>query len=256
MRKAPFISDLASANVLVLAGRLDEAADLWDSLGPPSQWLPPPHVKVISSAFGLDVAVALGRSDDVGSLHELLTPHRGRHVACGLGPATYLGPVELWLGRAARHLDRLDQAVVDLADAERICRESGAAGYQVEASYELAAALMARAGSGDCDRASGLLDWTYSQAASLQMMTYAAKADALRQRFVRTTDPLTRRELEIAALIAEGLPNRQIADRLVISERTAQNHVQHILTKLGLPNRGQVTLWYARTHGRENEQLK
>src|SRR5437764_284692 len=45
--------------------------------------------------------------------------------------------------------------------------------------------------------------------------------------------PLTRRESEVATLIARGLSNRQIAAALVISERTAANHVEHILNKLG-----------------------
>ena len=44
----------------------------------------------------------------------------------------------------------------------------------------------------------------------------------------------------MAELVAEGLTNRQIAERLVISERTAQNHVQHILTKLGFTTRSGV----------------
>ncbi|MFC7219202.1 ATP-binding protein [Streptomyces polyrhachis] len=52
--------------------------------------------------------------------------------------------------------------------------------------------------------------------------------------------PLTPREREVAALIAEGLSNRQIAERLVISKRTADAHVDHILTKLGFNSRAQV----------------
>jgi DNA-binding NarL/FixJ family response regulator len=43
--------------------------------------------------------------------------------------------------------------------------------------------------------------------------------------------------------VGQGLTNREIARRLVLSERTAQNHVQHILTKLGLANRSQVAVW-------------
>ena len=56
---------------------------------------------------------------------------------------------------------------------------------------------------------------------------------------------LSPREVEVAKLVAEGLTNRQIADRLVISERTAQNHVQHILTKLGFSTRSQIAAWTA-----------
>ncbi len=57
--------------------------------------------------------------------------------------------------------------------------------------------------------------------------------------------PLTRREHEIASLIARGLTNRQIAAALHISERTAENHAQHILTKLGLHTRTQIAAWNA-----------
>ncbi|WP_091449170.1 ATP-binding protein [Actinokineospora iranica] len=56
---------------------------------------------------------------------------------------------------------------------------------------------------------------------------------------------LTRRELEVAELVAEGLSNRAIAAKLVISVRTATTHVQHILTKLGFANRAQIATWVA-----------
>ncbi len=54
--------------------------------------------------------------------------------------------------------------------------------------------------------------------------------------------PLTRREREVAQLVAQGLTNREIAARLYLSERTAQNHVQHILEKLHLSNRSQIAV--------------
>ncbi|MTJ65543.1 LuxR C-terminal-related transcriptional regulator [Nocardia seriolae] len=57
---------------------------------------------------------------------------------------------------------------------------------------------------------------------------------------------LSPREREVAELVAEGMSNREIAAALVLSERTAQNHVQHILTKLGFTNRGQVVAWVSR----------
>jgi non-specific serine/threonine protein kinase len=55
--------------------------------------------------------------------------------------------------------------------------------------------------------------------------------------------PLTHREREIAALIARGLTNRAIAERLVIAERTAETHVSNILGKLGLDTRAQIATW-------------
>ncbi|MEV1004880.1 LuxR C-terminal-related transcriptional regulator [Nonomuraea sp. NPDC050202] len=55
---------------------------------------------------------------------------------------------------------------------------------------------------------------------------------------------LTRRELEVAGLIAQGARNKEIAARLVISQRTAEAHVEHILTKLGFTSRAQIAAWY------------
>jgi DNA-binding NarL/FixJ family response regulator len=57
------------------------------------------------------------------------------------------------------------------------------------------------------------------------------------------TSSITRREREVAALLAEGLTNREIAGRLAISERTARTHVSNLLRKLQLSSRTQAALW-------------
>jgi len=57
------------------------------------------------------------------------------------------------------------------------------------------------------------------------------------------TQRLTRREQEVAALLARGLTNRQIAEELTIAERTAETHVLKIMNKLGLNRRAQLTAW-------------
>ena len=54
---------------------------------------------------------------------------------------------------------------------------------------------------------------------------------------------LTRRERQIAELIHQGLSNKEIADTLIISPRTAEGHVEHILAKLGFTSRTQVAAW-------------
>lgn len=54
---------------------------------------------------------------------------------------------------------------------------------------------------------------------------------------------LTERETEILRLVAKGLTARQVADRLVLSHRTVQNHVQNTLRKLQLHNKVQLTRW-------------
>jgi ATP/maltotriose-dependent transcriptional regulator MalT len=61
-----------------------------------------------------------------------------------------------------------------------------------------------------------------------------------------TASELTRREAEVAGLIARGFSNRQIGSHLAISEATAQRHVANILAKLGVTSRVQVAIWAVR----------
>ncbi len=244
-----FIGQIALARALVSADRLADAASVYRSLGPVRRWEPPPHVVLCGYAFGLAVAVALGESDDAGTLYDLLAPYRDHHAASGMTAMVYFGPVELWLGVGAGHLRRLDQAVAHLERAERACTENGAAAFRVEAQYELARALTARGRPGDVEQARSLLAAARAKAGSLGMGALKEKITDLRSRVERAdpTRALTRREREVADLVSQGLTNRQLAERLVIAERTAQNHVQHVLTKLGLANRSQLAVWAATT---------
>jgi len=68
----------------------------------------------------------------------------------------------------------------------------------------------------------------------------AAAAEPVR---AGATIELSKREREVAQLVARGLSNREIADRLYLSERTIDNHVHHILDKLGFDSRVQVATW-------------
>jgi NarL family two-component system response regulator LiaR len=61
-----------------------------------------------------------------------------------------------------------------------------------------------------------------------------------------TEEPLTAREVEILKWVAQGLSNQEIADKLVISERTVRTHVSNILSKLYLANRTQAALYALR----------
>jgi DNA-binding NarL/FixJ family response regulator len=62
----------------------------------------------------------------------------------------------------------------------------------------------------------------------------------------QAADALTEREREVLVLVAQGVSNQQIADSLVISERTARTHVSNILGKLGVASRTQAALWAIR----------
>jgi non-specific serine/threonine protein kinase len=60
---------------------------------------------------------------------------------------------------------------------------------------------------------------------------------------------LTKREQEVSALVADGKSNREIAADLVISQRTAESHIEHILTKLGFTSRTQIATWVIHQRG-------
>jgi ATP/maltotriose-dependent transcriptional regulator MalT len=90
----------------------------------------------------------------------------------------------------------------------------------------------------------------------MKMQPVLERALALREKVAPTltkaparesaSDVLTAREREIASLIADGLSNHDIAERLVITEGTVEAHVRHILSKLGFRSRTQVAGWFAR----------
>jgi DNA-binding CsgD family transcriptional regulator len=238
---------LAAALLLTEVQRLPEANVLYRSVGPVSGWRPHDDAFLFACAFGIGVAMALSMSEDVETLHDRLAPYRGRHVAGGAGAGAmgYFGPVELWLGVAAGHLGLLDDAVSDLEQSVRACAINGADGFHAEARYELAVVLSRRQGRGDLGRARSLLGEVARAAAELGMVPLGSKTAGLIRRLdaAGMPSPLTHREQEVAELVARGLTNREIGDGLHLSERTAQNHVQHILTKLDLANRSQIAAW-------------
>ena len=240
---------LSRAVLLLHARFADEAGASYQQAGPLASWTLPAFFVLPGYTYGALAAAGLGRYDDLAELLDRLEAFRGEH-SIGNGVA-YLGPVELTLGRGAATLGHLDRAVDDLTIAAGQADRAGAPGYVAEAYYHLATALLARDGPGDRDRADTAGRDADRLVRALGMAAYTERTAALVSRLDRTEVPglLSPRETEVAELIAEGLTNRQIAERLVISERTAQNHVQHILTKLGFTTRSQIAAWSVRANG-------
>ncbi|WP_369140094.1 helix-turn-helix transcriptional regulator [Modestobacter versicolor] len=167
-------------------------------------------------------------------------------------------PCDLYLGRLAAVLGRRDDAVRWFRRGVEVAAAAGARPAVVQCRLGLAAAL---AGSGTdrvstdrvgtdrvgTDRDLGVAATAARQALEegdrLGMPGPAAAAGALLARLradARARDPLTGREAEVADLVAAALTNRQIADRLVLSERTVESHVRSVLAKLGLANRTEI----------------
>ena len=68
-------------------------------------------------------------------------------------------------------------------------------------------------------------------------------------------NPLSRREHEVVVLVAQGMTNRQIAERLFIAERSAEGHLERIRNKLGVRSRTEVATW-AVEHGLSETPIK
>ena len=91
---------------------------------------------------GLPVAIELGRMDDVEVLAGKFEPFRGQHIANGAGSGIPWAQSSSASAKRTPALGRLDQAVADLEHAAAVCGANGAGGYAVEASVDLAAALL------------------------------------------------------------------------------------------------------------------
>ncbi len=87
---------------------------------------------------------------------------------------------------------------------------------------------------------------TLSDAVDDALALAGASQGAAQRKAPTAPAALTPRECEVAALIAQGSTNREIARSLVISERTAEGHVQSILNKLGFSSRAQIAAWAAK----------
>ena len=236
---------VSRAYLLLRAGLPDEAAAMFRQAGPPEAWSWPVFFVAPGSVLATLVAIGLDRTDELGAALEALEPFRGRHIVSG--GVSYCGPAELTLGLGALAQGRLDAAVTDLEAASRMADRSGASACLAEALHHPATALAARAGPGDRERARRLAGESDRLVRAVDMTAFTAASATLLRRLGPGDGGLSAREAEVATLVAEGLSNRDIAARLVISERTAGNHVAHILAKLGFTSRSQIAGWMSST---------
>ncbi|MGW6198436.1 helix-turn-helix transcriptional regulator [Kribbella sp. NPDC055110] len=237
--------------LLLRAGRADEAGAVYQQAGPPEAWRLPALFALPGYVYGSLAAAELGRPDDLTYLLDRLGQFNGAQVTGGNG-VVYLGPADLTLGRGAAAQGKSDRAIELLADAADQADRAGAPGFAAEARFHLATTLLTRDDPGDRARAGVVARDAHQQARTLGMGTYLTRtADLVAHldRAAQRVQPggLSPREVEVARLVADGLTNRQIADRLVISDRTAENHVQHILRKLGFATRSQIATWSLRS---------
>lgn len=230
--------ELASA--LILSGELDAAAPVVDelyerSVTTRSQW----QLSYALWARGV-IGLIRGELDQAhADVSEAIRIKRRFRDGLGLGLVVdLLGWITVEQGDARR-------GAALLGSAEVIWQTVGRRLMGSPRLVELAthAESKARGSLGDVEFAAAV-------ARGSAMSADEAVALALRERPVPSAAPtprastvLTRREREIASLVGEGLSNKEIAGKLVISVRTVEAHVEHILTKLDFTARTQVAHW-------------
>jgi DNA-binding CsgD family transcriptional regulator len=240
-RDAPrFVSALLAAHWL---RRGDRERARRDYAAIPASDIPVPALLPVASAI-VELTTEFGPSATAEHAVAALRRYPDLFVTGGAGAIVVSGSVRTRLGIAAAAARRPDDAVRELRLGIAADDQAGTPPFAALARFELGAVLASRRRPGDVEEASALAASVAATAGQLGMAPLRARADALSASLRGDRPgPLTRREREVAAHVAQGLTNKQIAALMHISERTAESHVQHILGKLGLANRTHIATW-------------
>jgi DNA-binding CsgD family transcriptional regulator len=197
-----------------------------------------------------DACSLLGDERLASLLYSKLEPHAGTNVQIGHLVACY-GAADRYLGALAATLGEWEQAEGHFEASLELNRRLGARTWLAHSEYEYARMLLARGRPEDRGAASTLLGHALTRAAEIGMPALAARAASLGQPGKGVSshpDGLSGREVQILALVARGLSNREIGGELSISQHTAANHIRSILRKTGCANRTEAAA-YAHRRG-------
>jgi DNA-binding CsgD family transcriptional regulator len=200
-----------------------------------------------SLTYLTDACTALGDEAMAALVYPELEARSGSNVMVGHLVSCY-GAADRYLGMLAATLGEPARAVEHFERALELNRRMGAATWHAHTAYEYGRFLLAR-GRGDRDQATVLLAEAASLAGRIGMQTLLGRIQALGTAApgVALPDGLSPREVQILALVARGLSNREIGKSLTISEHTAANHVRSILRKTRCANRTEAAS-YAHRH--------
>jgi DNA-binding CsgD family transcriptional regulator len=241
---------------------LEQAAVFADLTSPPhgqshpALWAPPGHLGPVAM-YALLAAERLGDAPAV----ERWTALMSRDASAREPHA--LSAVRLFArARRADREGKLESALTLLADVEPLLVEDELPFALTVTRLERADLLLRRGAAGDrkaaADELAALVP--YWQRAKAEWYLAELRRWAARRKLPFPLAPvrkvalgphspsvLSRREGEVAQLVAQGMTNAEIADRLTITVRTAEGHVEHIRNKLGFHSRVQIGAWVAGT---------
>lgn len=252
IRHAPPMPLVKIARPLLHAiqGRRDEASAEFDEF----RHLPatfPIGVRWMGTIVHVALAAELLRDAEVAAeLHSVLAPVAHYYTGDGSGAVFNHGAMARLAGEMALLAGRTDDAITHLRDAVAMNARIGARPYAALSRFGLARALATTPPSSSrLAEAAELATYAAAEFRRLDMPGPLAAAGALGDAIAAARRPastLSAREAEVAELVAEALSNRQIAERLVLSERTVETHVRSILNKLGVRTRTEIATWVLR----------
>jgi DNA-binding CsgD family transcriptional regulator len=193
-------------------------------------------------AYVTEAALALGDEPAAGQLRPMLQEYAGLNLVAGQFIAVF-GSADRYRGAVASLLGD-GRAESHLTAALEMDARMGAPVHQAHSLAALAVHLR-RTGAGR--RGTEVADQARALAEPLGLRRVLRVLPGV-PASSRAPDGLTAREAEVLRLLGEGLLNREIAQRLSISDNTAANHVRSILAKTGSGNRTQAAM-YAAAHG-------
>lgn len=190
------------------------------------------------------VAVLIDDAEVAEDVYVRLVPTAHYYSGDGSGGVFSHGANARLIGDLARVSGRFDEALGHYRDAVAMNARIGARPFTALSRLGWAQTLLAR--GDDLAAAAEMTAQAAAEFRRLSMPGPLGTATALTSRLEsarRSASPLSAREAEVAALVAEALSNREIAARLVLSERTVETHVRSILAKLGFSTRTEIATW-------------
>jgi ATP/maltotriose-dependent transcriptional regulator MalT len=235
------------SGAFALMGRLGEArlalrqlatAGFKDAV-PSIAWLP-------GVALATEAIAIVGDRDVGQQAYEATLPFARLNVSAGA--SGLYGSVSRYLGMLATVLERWDDATTHFEQGIEFEERMGARPFVARSRIAYAEMLVKRGRDMDQYHARRLLDSGLAASQEMGMKPWQEHGSKLLAAMAArgvTDHPLSRREFEVAALVADGLSNKAIAERLSLSERTVESHVKNICDKLGFNSRSQVAAWVA-----------
>lgn len=202
-----------------------------------------------------EACAMLGRRQHACALYEQLLPYAGSGLVFGANVAS-CGSADRFLGLLAELMGRPDSAAAHFERGIAFDTHSGGRPMAAHGHYAYAHLLSKRKQGTDLQQALEHVQQALEVATELKMQALMQRAQKLQADLLdgpagtskQYPDGLSAREVEVLCLVAEGMTNQEIADKLFRSVNTVANHVRNILGKIGAANRTEAATYAAR-HG-------